>query len=371
MLIKDLSDYLESWAPLSLQESYDNCGLLTGQAHWEAKKALISLDVTEAVLEEAILKGCNIIIAHHPLIFGGLKRINGNNSTERIVIQAIKNDIAIYAIHTNLDNVQTGVNRKICDKIGIRQPRILGTKRGLLRKLITFCPEIILEDGNHAPEQVRQALWQAGAGHIGQYDQCSFNEDGMGTYRALEGAKPFIGTVGENTRQAETKIEMVFPAWKQRDIIRALMAAHPYEEVAYDIIALENELNEVGAGMVGELEEAMEGMEFLQHLKTVMQSGCVRYTTIPGRKIKRVAVCGGSGQFLLKDAISAGADAFVSADFKYHQFFDAEQKILIADIGHFESEQYTRELIYEKLTEKFPNFALLISNVNTNPINYL
>jgi dinuclear metal center YbgI/SA1388 family protein len=371
MLVNEITSYLESWAPASLQESYDNSGLLVGNPGMEIQKALITLDITEEVLKEAAENGCTLIIAHHPIIFGSLKRINGNNSVERIVMAAIKNDIALYAIHTNLDNVISGVNQKIAEKLGIKNGKILDMKRGLLRKLVTFCPNTLLEDGTPAPVAVRNALWEAGAGLLGNYDRCSFNLEGVGTFRALEGADPYIGEEGELVKQDEVRIEVIFPVYKQNNVIKKLWDTHPYEEVAYDIFALENEFQETGAGLIGELEEPMDEMDFLQHVKKVMKAGCVRYSPLLNRKIKTVAVCGGSGSFLLKNAIAKKADAFVTADYKYHQFFDAEGKILIADIGHYESEQYTIDLIYDRLREKFPNFALLKSRVNTNPINYL
>lgn len=371
MLVNEITLYLESWAPLALQEGYDNSGLLVGNAGQEVEKALITLDITEEVLKEAAENHCRLIIAHHPIIFGSLKKINGNNSVERIVMAAIKNDIALYAIHTNLDNVISGVNRKIAEKLGIKDGKILDMKKGILRKLVTFCPNTLLEDGTPAPVAVRNALWEAGAGLLGNYDRCSFNLEGIGTFRALDGADPYIGDEGELVKQDEVRIEVIFPIYRQNDVIKKLWETHPYEEVAYDIFSLENEFQETGAGLIGELEEEMEEMDFLQLVKKNMQSACVRYSPLTNKKIKRVAVCGGSGSFLLKQAIAKKADAFVTADYKYHQFFDAEGKILIADIGHYESEQYTIDLIYDKIREKFPKFALLKSRINTNPVNYL
>jgi len=371
MLIKDITSILESWAPLSLQESYDNCGLLVGSPEQEISKALISLDVTEEVIQEAITNQCQLVIAHHPVIFGNLKRLNGNSMTERVVIKAIKNNIALYAIHTNLDNIPSGVNSKICERIGIKNPKILDIKTGLFRKLITFCPDTILDNNKPAPDVVLEALWDAGAGNIGNYDRCSFNVDGTGTFRPLSGSHPYIGEQGELTQQKEVRIEVIFPVYEQKRIIKALLDVHPYEEAAYDIVSLENDLEHTGAGMMGELETEMDEMEFLLHLKNTMQAQNVRYSPLRSKKIKKVAVCGGSGSFLLKKAIAKGADVFVTADYKYHQFFDAEGKIVIADIGHYESEQFTIGLIFDKLKEKMPNFALLKSRVNTNPVNYI
>jgi dinuclear metal center YbgI/SA1388 family protein len=371
MLLQNILHILEEWAPAALQESYDNSGLLVGNTERDIAKALICLDVTEAVLQEAIDNQCNLIISHHPVIFGSLKRLNGTNMTERIVISAIKNDIALYAIHTNLDNTFSGVNQKICECIGIKDPKILEVKRGMLRKLVTFCPDILLPDGRHAPEAVREALWNAGAGHIGKYDQCSFNADGSGTFRALEGADPYIGSHGELTKQPEVRIEVIYPVYNEKEILKQLRATHPYEEVAYDKYVLENGIQTIGAGMIGDLEHAMDEMEFILHLKGAMQTNCVRYSPLINRKVKKISVCGGSGSFLLKQAIAQGADVLVTADFKYHQFFEAEGKIVIADIGHYESEQFTIGLIFDKIMEKMPNFALLKTRVNTNPVNYI
>jgi len=371
MQLHTLTSFLATLAPLSLQESYDNSGLLVGSPGMEIHKALICLDVTDEIMKEAIDTGCNLVIAHHPVIFGGLKRLNGANMTERIVMQAVKHDIALYAIHTNLDNVPHGVNLRICQTLGIKNPKILDPKKGILRKLVTYCPDTVLDNGLPVVDAVREAIWAAGAGHIGNYDQCSFLTEGLGSYRPLEGSHPYLGSTGELAREKEIRVEAVFPAHLQSKVIEALKSVHPYEEVAYDIIALENELSTVGAGMIGELEAEMDEMAFLQHVKNVMQAGCVRYTALLGKKVKRVAVCGGSGSFLLGQAIKQGADVFVTADFKYHQFFEADNKIVIADIGHYESEQYTIGLIFDALIENFPNFALLKSGVNTNPVNYI
>lgn len=364
MKIQEITSYIEKFAPPSYQESYDNASLIVGDPKTECTGVLLTLDATEPIVDEAIEKGCNLIVAHHPIVFRGLKRFNGRNYVERTVIKAIKNDIAIFAAHTNLDNVQMGVNRKICKKIGIENPRTLVPKSGILKKLYTFCPI------DHA-EKVRLAIFEAGAGKIGDYDQCSFNVSGTGTFRGSDDTSPFVGKKGEQHQENEVKIEVVFPAFLQSKIIRALNKAHPYEEVAYDVMSLDNFHPQVGSGMIGVLKEEMEGIDFLHHLKKAMKTDCVRYTELINRKIKKVAVCGGSGSFLLKAAKAQGADVFVTADFKYHEFFDAENQIIIADIGHFESEQFTVEIFYKILTEKFANFVVLFSDINTNPIKYL
>lgn len=364
MKLSEILDFLESIAPPALQESYDNSGLITGNRSMEITGAIVSLDCIEAVVDEAIANNCNLIIAHHPIVFLGIKKLNGKNYIERTVIKAIKNDIAIYAIHTNLDNVPDGVNAKIGEKLGLKNLRILSPKAGLLRKFVTFCPA-------DAAEQVRQALWNAGAGVIGNYDSASFNTSGTGTYRGNENSNPVIGEKGKLMREPEERIEMIYPAYLERKILSALRAAHPYEEIAYDLFTLENKWNQIGAGMIGEIEKPLPLLDFLKQVKTAMKADVVRYTPVPGKLISKVAICGGSGSFLLQEAMAAGADILVTGDFKYHQFFDGEGKIVIADIGHFETEQFTVELLYDRLKQNFPTFAVRQTGVHTNPITYL
>ena len=364
MKLNALISHLESLAPPAYQESYDNAGLIVGNPEWEIKKALLCIDSTEEVVKEAIQKKCNLILAHHPIVFKGLKKFTGKNYVERTVMRAIKHDIAIYCMHTNLDNVQVGVNKKICEKLGLTNTHILSLKNEILKKLITFCP---LKNA----EKVRDALFVAGAGVIGDYSETSYNTEGFGTFKGNESTNPHVGEKGKRHREPEIRIETIFPGYVEQDLIKTLLEAHPYEEVAYDIISLENHHPRVGSGMFGELPKPVEEMTFLKSLKKTFKAGCVRYTPLTGRKITKVAVCGGSGSFLLQDAIRAKADIFITGDFKYHDFFDAEGKILVADIGHFESEQFTTEIFYEVLSEKFNNFALLFSDTNTNPVNYL
>lgn len=364
MKIKDITAAIAAFAPLQYQESYDNAGLLFGNGDWEVTGVLLTLDTTEAVLDEAISKGCNLVVAHHPIVFGGLKKINGNNYVERVAIKAIKHDIAVYAAHTNLDNVRQGVCDMMGQRLHLQNSQVLAPKKELLRKLYTFVPHA-------AAEKVRSALFAAGAGHIGAYSECSYNVDGTGTFKAGTGTQPYVGEVGTRHSEAETKVEVIFPVYLEQYVIRALLGSHPYEEVAYDVVKLENEYAQVGSGLIGELPEPMDELDFLQYVKAQFDTGCVRYTPLRGRQVKRVALCGGAGSFLLKKAIAAGADAYISADFKYHEFFDAENQIVIADVGHFESEQFTVDLFFHILTEKFPNFAPLKSTIRTNPVNYL
>ena len=364
MKIKEIVKPLEEFAPLFLQDSYDNSGLLLGHPDDEIKKVLITLDITEEIMEEAIRKKCNLIISHHPLIFSGLKSITGKNATERMVRKAIKNDIGIYALHTNLDNADKGVNEILCDKLGLKNRKILSPKKEMLRKLITFCPT------EHA-ENIRKALFEAGAGNIGNYDNCSFNTPGTGSFRGSDKANPFVGEKGKLHYENEIRIETIYPVFLEENILKALFSVHPYEEVAYDIYRLENKSNREGAGMIGELEYETDESDFLNFLKNIIKTRCIRHSGLIGKKIKKVAICGGSGSFLIQDAIKADADIFITGDVKYHDFFEAENKIVIADIGHYESEQFVKELIYNVLKNKFPTFAVLISEINTNSVNYL
>lgn len=371
MQIKAITDFLENLAPLYLQESFDNSGLLLGSHQQEVNKALCTLDVTEAVVEEAIEKGCQLILAHHPLIFSPLYQLNGKNHVERAILKALKNDIAIYAAHTNLDNAGAGVNAKIADKLGLKNTEILRPKAGILKKLVTFCPNLNSNSGEYYPGIIRQALFNAGAGKIGDYDQTSFNMQGKGTFRPPDASQPFVGEKQRMHVQDEIRIETVFPAYLQKDVIQTLFDAHPYEEVAYDVYPLDNTFTPTGSGMVGELPEKMEESDFLNHVKTTMQANGIRHTNLTGQSVKKVAICGGAGRFLLKDAIKAGAEAFVTSDFKYHDFFDVEDQFLLADIGHYESEQFTIDLLYDWVKHEFPNFDLYKTEVNTNPIHYL
>lgn len=364
MKVKDITNLIEAYAPPAYQESYDNCGIQVGNHNDDVTGVLIALDVTEAILEEAINRGCNMVLTHHPLIFGGIKRLTGANYVERIVKMAIKNDICIYAAHTNMDNVKNGVNAKIAEKLGLTNVRILAPKENLLYKLYTYAP---VPDAN----KVREALFAAGAGHISQYSECSFNSNGVGTFRGSADTNPTIGVAGGPREEVqETKIEVIVGIHQRQAVLQALKDNHPYEEVAYELIALTNTATDVGAGMVGDLPEAMSETDALQLIKYKMQAGCIRHTSLLGKPVRKIAVCGGSGSFLLRNAIGAGADMFVTADYKYHQFFDAEQKIIIADIGHYESEQYTSEIFHAILTKKYPNFAILLSNLSTNPVKY-
>ena len=364
MKLKEIISFFDKLAPFSYQEPYDNSGLQTGNTEMEINAGLICLDVTEEVLDEAIKLKVNLIISHHPLIFKGIKSLTGSNSTEKIIIRALKGDIAILSVHTNFDLIAGGVNLKICEKIELQNLRVLDPLKNNLIKLVFFVPS------DHA-EEVRKKIFEAGAGVIGKYDMCSFNTTGDGSFRACEGADPFVGEKDKLHIEKEIRVETILPIALVDQVTKVLLNAHPYEEVAYDLYPLSNYFQGAGGGMTGELAVAMDEMEFLGLLKEKFKVSCIRHTSLLNRKIRKVSVCGGSGSFLLSKAIASGADVFISGDLKYHQFFEAEHKILIADIGHYESEQFTKELFYELLIKNYPKFAFYLSEVNTNPINYL
>jgi dinuclear metal center YbgI/SA1388 family protein len=363
MKIAEIIQLLEQTAPPSYQESYDNSGLLTGDSDWDCTGVICSLDATEEVILEARSKGFNLVIAHHPIIFGGLKKITGKNYVEKTVVTAIKNDIAIYAIHTNLDNVIKGVNDRMADKLGLINREILAPKSNQLMKLFTFVPT------EHAAT-LRMAIFDAGGGNIGNYSECSFNTEGTGTFKAGAGTDPYVGEIGKQHLEKEVKIEVIFPNYLQDKILKAMIKAHPYEEVAYDIMALSNAFQQVGSGLVGELPEPIDELSFLSRIKAAFGLSIIRHTPLLKKQVKKVALCGGAGSFLTAKAIASDADFFITGDVKYHEFFDANNRLVIADIGHWESEQFTIDLLFDILKAKFPTFAVLKTEVKTNPVNY-
>ena len=363
MIIAEVIKHLEDFAPISTAEDFDNVGLLVGQPETKLTGILITLDTLEDVVAEAIEKNCNLIVSFHPIIFSGLKRLNGANYVERTVIKAIQNDIAIYAIHTALDNHQLGVNKMICDKLGLINTRILIPKRNNIKKLTTYTP-------TPQAAELRQKLFEAGAGSIGNYEECSFNLEGIGSFKPDENANPTIGNKGETHYEKETQIGVTFPAHLEAQVLKALFKNHLYEEVAYEVTTLDNSNQQIGMGMIGELKQEIEESVFLSEIKKIFKTGCIRHSELLGKPVKKVAVLGGSGSFAIESAKKAGADFFISADFKYHDFYKAEQKLVLADIGHYESEQYTKNLLHSYLSKKISNFALILSNTKTNPIKY-
>ena len=364
MKLKDLCLFLDSAIPLSFQEGYDNSGLQVGTPDREVNSALICLDVTDEVLDEAGYGGCDVIISHHPLIFTGIKRLSGRTVTERLVMKALKQDVAIYSAHTNLDVAGNGVSRKMAEKLKLRNVKTLSPLKNKLSKLVTYIPE------NHL-DKVREAIFSAGAGVIGNYDQCSFTTQGTGSFRGGEGSNPFVGEKGKMHFENEIRFETVMFSHIRERVIKALLENHPYEEVAYDIYPLENENIEVGLGCVGEMPEPAGEKDFLRSIESVFSARGIRYSKLTGNKITKVALCGGSGGALLNDAIASGADAFITADVRYHSFFEAGNKMIVIDIGHYESEKFSVEILYDLIIKKFPTFALRFSEINTNPVNYL
>ena len=364
MKLQELVSYLDSAVPLTFQEDYDNSGLQCGNTDKEIASALVTLDVTEAVLDEAVTAGCDVIISHHPLIFSGIKQLTGKTVTQRILLKAIKNDIAIYSAHTNLDAFKNGVSRKMADKINLKNVKALLPLKDQLLKLVVYIPENYLD-------QVRDAIFEAGAGMIGNYDLCAFTSPGTGSFRGNDKSRPFTGESGKMHFEKEIRFETVMFTHLKEKVIKAMTGAHPYEEVAYDLYALENKNMYEGMGCVGELPVAMEEADFLKYISSVFQAESIRHSKFTGKMISKVALCGGSGASLLHEAVSSGAHTFVTADVKYHTFFEAEDKILLADIGHFESEKFSAEILFGLINKKFPKFAVRFSEINTNPINYL
>lgn len=364
MRIKEIIQTIEQLAPIPLQEEYDNSGVQVGDVNQEAAGALLCIDVTENVVEEAVSLGCNLIVAHHPLLFKPLRKITGRNYIERCLISAIKNNIVIYAAHTNLDNAAGGVNYRLAEMLGLQNVKILTPKSDVLLKLVTFVPDL------HA-DAVRSALFKAGAGNIGDYDACSYNLSGEGSFRAGAESNPFVGEIGEIHFENEIRIETVLPTFKQNEVLRALLAVHPYEEPAYDFYRLSNSWNRAGSGIVGSLPEPMSEQELLYLLKDVFQLSTIQHTKMHNKEIRDVAVCGGSGAFLIPDAVAYGADAFVTGEARYNDFYDVEDRILLAVVGHYESEICTKDIFYDVISKKYSNFALHKSAFDSNPVKYL
>lgn len=364
MKIKHVTEILEELAPLDYAEDFDNVGLLVGDAQEEVKGILVTLDTLENVVDEALATDCNLIVSFHPIIFGGLKKLTGSTYVERTVIKAIRNGIAIYSMHTALDNVRGGVNDKICETLGIIHPKILIPKKGTLEKLVTYVPR---KDA----EPLRRSLFEAGAGNIGNYSDCSFNVQGTGSFKAGDEADPVKGEIGKIHYEDETQINVIFAKRLRSGILASLFKNHPYEEVAYEVFAVENTDQNLGMGMIGDLPEPIAEREFLQGVKEKMNVSVIRHSAFLDQKVRKVAVLGGSGAFAIEAAKASGADVLITSDIKYHEFYKAESKLVIADIGHYETEQFTKNILVDYLTKKMPNFAVRLSESKTNPIKYL
>lgn len=364
MIVKEVTAVLEELAPLTYAEDFDNVGLLVGSYTQEVIGVLVTLDTLENVVDEAIEKKCNLIISFHPIIFSGLKSITGSTYVERVVIKAIKNNIAIYSMHTALDNSKEGVSAKICEVLDIINPKILIPQKSTIKKLTTYVPL-------NTAEQLKNALFEAGAGNVGNYSNCCFTSQGIGSFKADKHAKPTIGTIGETHFEEEVQINITFSASVEKEVMNALFKNHPYEEVAYEVISLENANQNIGMGMIGTLKKPMGENDFLKLVKKRMNASGIRHSKLLNKEIEKVAVLGGSGAFAIQAAKVVGADIFITADVKYHQFYEADDKMVIADIGHFETEQFTKNLLVDYLTKKIPNFAIRLSESITNPIKYL
>lgn len=364
MQIKDVISILEQMAPLAYAEDFDNVGLLVGDAQANLTGVLVAHDALEEVIEEAIAKKCNLLVCFHPIIFSGLKKLTGKDYVQRAVMKAIRNDIAIFAVHTALDNHKEGVNKIICDQLGLINPRILSPKTQFIKKLITYAPLKYFQN-------VLDALHQAGAGNIGNYSQCSFSLSGEGRYMPMPGSTPTSGKIGELAVESEQRIEVTFEAYKQSAVLAALRKAHSYDEIAYEIYQTDNVHQEIGLGMVAELPHEMDERDFLHWVSDRMQAPGIRHSALLGKPIKKVAVLGGSGAFAIPAAKAANADVLVTSDLKYHDYFQAEGQLIVMDIGHFESERYTKNYIVDFLKKKITNFAISLSEVNTNPVKYI
>ncbi|WP_149277406.1 Nif3-like dinuclear metal center hexameric protein [Pareuzebyella sediminis] len=364
MIVKEVIAILDEFAPLDYAEDFDNVGLLVGDMNTNVSGVLVTLDTLENVVDEAIECECNLIVSFHPIIFDGLKKITGSTYVERVVVKAIQNNISIYSMHTALDNVSPGVNSKICEVLGILNPKILIPKKGVVKKLTTYVPKADVE-------VLRNALFNAGAGNIGNYSKCSFSSHGIGSYKANADARPAKGIIGKVHFEEETQVNVIFSKADQSKIVTALLENHPYEEVAYDIYSLDKTHPNIGMGMIGTLKRPLEGEDFLLAVKQKMNVSVIRHSKLLNKKVSKVAVLGGSGAFAIEAAKAAGAEILITADVKYHEFYKAEGKMVIADIGHFESEQFTKNLLVDYLTKKIPNFAIRLSKSITNPIKYL
>lgn len=364
MVVQEVIDYLHDLAPLAYAEDFDNVGLLVGNKNQEVSGILVTLDTLEAVVDEAIEKNCNLIVSFHPIIFKGLKKLTGKNYVERVVIKAIQHNIAIFAIHTALDNALQGVNSIICDKLDLTNKQILIPQKSTIKKLTTYVPKANAND-------LRKALFKAGAGNIGNYNNCSFNTEGIGTFKGNAASNPVVGERGELQNEEEIQFHITFQKHLESSILKTLFRSHPYEEVAYEITTLENTNQHIGMGMVGELQSPQSEIDFLKIVKDKMNCGVIRHSNLLNRSIKKIAVLGGSGSFAINAAKTAGADIFITADLKYHDFFSAENQIVVADIGHYESEQFTKTFLVDYLSKKISNFAIILSNTNTNPVKYL
>ena len=363
MTISEFIRQLSTKIRFSYAEDFDNVGLLCGRPEQELRGVLVCHDALESVVQEAIEKGCNCIVAFHPIIFSGLKSITGKSYVERAVMLALENKIAIIAVHTAWDNDFYGVNHGIAKALGLRHLQVLIPKKDALSQLRFFVPV-------EAAEQVRSAIFATGAGTIGQYADCSFNIHGTGTFLPLEKASPAYGEVGTWEQVSEMEVQILVENWQLPAAIQAMKDAHPYEEVAYYVTSLRNENHHAGLGQFGLLDEEMSAQEFLSECRAVFDVPVIRTSSHFTGRIRKVAVLGGSGASGISAAKKLGCDAYVSSDFKYHDFFQGDENFLLADVGHFESERFVSQQLADVISNILPTFAVLKSETKTNPVNY-
>lgn len=361
--LRTLLACIEQWAPFSWQESYDNAGLILGDPDRNVTEALVCFDVTPEVVDEAVRIGAGLIVSHHPAIFKGIKRINPASRLGYMIKQSLCHDIAWCALHTNLDNTLNGVNSYLCEQLGLKDVQPLAPLQDIYGKLQVYVPEAYAE-------KLRQALAEAGCGAGARYDACSYSSRGEGRFRAGSQAHPFSGQIGELHCEAECKIECLYPLHKTRQVLDVLRTNHPYEEPAFDLLPLRNEATGQGAGAIGNLQESMQETELLDKLKELTGTHCIRHSGFRGRKIRRIALCGGSGGSFIGNACARQADAYITGDLKYHDFADAGSGTWLVDIGHFESEKFAMELIFRFIRKNFPNFAVSISEQARNPVSF-
>lgn len=365
MTIKEVTQFLESRFPLYLQEDFDNCGVQCGNVNNEISGAMVCFEMTEKIIDEAISKNCNLVISHHPLILKrGITKIVPSDRVGAMICKALANNMVLYSMHTNIDSGEGGGNDVFAEKLGLSDVKVMAPVKGLYRKLVVNVP------AEHS-EKLKEALFKIGCGQQGNYQKCSYSTLGKGQFEPNGEAKPFIGTQNNLEKVEEERIEMIYPAYLQHAVIQAIYENHPYEEPAFDLFSLENTERKVGLGRIGELPEEMDCKEFFSYLKEKLNLEHLRYCGDEGKKIRRVAVCGGGGAGFIDTAIALNADAYVSGDFKYHDFFKSHSGTVLVDIGHYEGECFIKNIIFNLLKEKFTTFAVLSSEFENLNVKYI
>ena len=364
MTIKDVTTFLEQKFPLYLQEDFDNCGVQCGDVRQEISGAMVCFEMSEQVIDEAIDKGCNLVISHHPLMLKrGICKIVPTDRVGAMICKALAHNMVLYSMHTNIDSGEGGGNDAFAEKLRLRNVKVLEPHKGMYRKLVVFVPK-------ENAETLKSALFAVGCGVQGNYDSCGYTLHGQGQFRPLEGANPHIGEENHLEHVDEERVEMIYPTGLQRAVVQAIYDNHPYEEPAFDLLPLENESRTIGLGRIGELPKELPVSDFLGYLKDNLGFIHCRYCGDETKMIRKVAVCGGGGSSFIDLAIASGADAYVSGDFKYHDFFKSYQKTLLVDIGHYEGEFFIKNIIFNLLNEKFSTFATLISKMESLEVKF-